>query len=149
MDNFSKFILSWRIEPYVSGKVRVETIRDAYNKFGSESEAIDLVFDGGPENNNEELKGFLDKDEVKINPLIALKDIPYSNSVIEAQNKLFKYRYLFRQEYSDINGLRKIFEEYVKDYNYIRPHISLAGYTPFEAYSGITGLQDIWKEQIQ
>ena len=41
------------------------------------------------------------------------------------------------------------FGENVRDYNYIRPHISLAGYTPFEAYSGKTGLKDIWKEQVQ
>ena len=106
----------------MSGKVRMETIRDAYNKFGSESEGIYLVFDGGPENNNEEMK--------------------------VAQNKLFKYKYLFRQEYEDIYGLRKIFGENVRDYNYIRPHISLAGYTPFEAYSGMTGLKDIWKEHL-
>ena len=127
----------------------METIRDAYYKYGSDSDGIDLVFDGGPENINEEMKVFMDKEEVQINPLIALKDIPYSNSVIEAQNKLFKYRYLFRQDYTDINGLRKVFEEDVKDYNYIRPHKSLGGYTPFEAYSGMTGLKDIWKEQIQ
>jgi putative transposase len=149
MDNFSKFILTWRIEPYISGKVRMETISEAYNEYGSESEGIDLVFDGGPENNNDEMKAFVDKEGVRINPLIALKDIPYSNSLIEAQNKLFKYRYLFRQEYEDIHGLRKVFSENVRDYNYIRPHLSLAGYTPFEAYSGMTGLQYIWKEQIQ
>jgi putative transposase len=95
------------------------------------------------------MKVFLEKDELQINPLIALKDIPWSNSLIEAQNKLFKYRYLFWQEYEDIYGLRKILEDNVRDYNYIRPHISLAGYTPFEAYSGMTGLQYIWKEQIQ
>jgi len=95
------------------------------------------------------MKTFVNKDEVRINPLIALKDIPYSNSVIEAQNKLFKYRYLFRQEYNDINGLRKVFGEDVKDYNYIRPHISLGGYTPFEAYSGMTGFHEQWKDQIR
>ncbi len=149
MDNFSKFILSWRIEPYVSGKVRMETIREAYNKYCSDHRVIVLVFDGGPENNNDAMKTFVNNEEVRINPLIALKDIPYSNSVIEAQNKLFKYRYLFRQEYNDINGLRKVFGEDVNDYNYIRPHISLAGYTPFESYSGMTGLHKQWNEQIQ
>jgi len=149
MDNFSKFILSWRIESYVSGKVRMETIREAYNEYCADCGIIDLVFDGGPENNNDTIKAFVNKEEVRINPLIALKDIPYSNSVIEAQNKLFKYRYLFRQEYNDINGLRKVFGEDVNDYNYIRPHISLGGYTPFEAYSGMTGLHEQWKELIQ
>jgi putative transposase len=138
MDNFSTFILSWRIEPQVSGKIRMETIREAYNESCSDCEIIDIVLDRGPENNNDAMKAFVNKEEDRINPLIALKDIPYSNSAIEAQNKLFKYEYLFRQEYENINGLRKVFGEDVKDYNYIRPHISLAGYTPFEAYSGMT-----------
>lgn len=31
-DNFSRFILSWRIEEVVSGRIRVETIREAYKK---------------------------------------------------------------------------------------------------------------------
>ena len=74
-------------------------------RYHDESVVTDLVFDGGPENNNEEMKAYVDKDGVGINPIIALKDTPYSNSVIEAQNKLFKYRYLFRQKYEDIHSL--------------------------------------------
>jgi len=96
MDNFSKFILSWRIEPYVSGKVRMETIREAYNTFARDSQTIYLITDGGPENNNLEMSNFVNSKEVYIKPVIAFKDISFSNSLIEAQNKLFKYRYLFR-----------------------------------------------------
>ncbi len=54
-NNFAKFILSWRIEPYVSGKVRMETIRQAYHDYGSGSWTIDLILDGGPENNNDQM----------------------------------------------------------------------------------------------
>ena len=82
MDNFSKFILSWRIEPYVSGRVRMETIREAYNEYCADYGVIHLVFDGDPENNHEAMKTFVDKEEVRIHPFIALKDIPYSKSLI-------------------------------------------------------------------
>ncbi len=149
MDNFSKYILSWRIEPYVSGKVRVETIREAYNRFIKGSQDVTLIIDGGPENDNNEMNAFMNNDNINLRSLIALKDIPFSNSVIEAQNKLFKYRYLFRQEYDNIYGLRRVFEWDVNDYNNIRPHISLKGQTPHEAHSGMSGFEDKWSKQIQ
>ena len=127
MDNFSKFILSWRIELYVSGKVRMGTIREAYNKYCADCGVIDLVLDGGPENNNEAMKTFVDKEEVRIHPLFALKNIPYSNAVIKAQNNLFKYGNLFRQEYADIHGLRKRFAEISRTIIIPGLIISLAG----------------------
>lgn len=81
--------------------------------------------------------------------LIALKDIPFSNSVIEAQNRLFKYGYLFRQEYNNYVELKRVFAEDVTDYNDIRPHISLKGYTPLEVQMGEIGLNLIWKDHIK
>jgi putative transposase len=148
MDNFSKYVLSWRIETYVSGKIRVDTIREAYNKFVNGSEKVILVTDGGPENNNNEMKDFVNREGVGLSPLIALKDIPYSNSVIEAQNRLFKYGYLFRQEYNDGEELRRVFDCDVRDYNEIRPHISLRGYIPEEVHKGLNGIEAQWIEQI-
>jgi putative transposase len=148
MDNFSKYVLSWRIEPYVSGKVRIDTIREAYNKFVNGLQPVILITDGGPENDNNEMKTFVDEEGVMISQLIALKDIPFSNSVIEAQNRLFKYGYLFRQEYNNYDELKKVFTGDVTDYNEIRPHISLKGYTPLEVQMGVSGLNKIWKDQI-
>lgn len=148
MDNFSKYVLNWRIESYVSGKIRVDTIREAYNKFVNESEKVILITDGGPENNNSEMKDFVNREGVGLSPLIALKDIPYSNSVIEAQNRLFKYGYLFRQEYNDGEELRKVFDCDVRDYNEIRPHISLKGSTPEEVHKGLNGIEALWIVQI-
>ena len=73
------------MEPQVSGKKRMETIREACNEYCADCGVIDLVFDGGPQNNNDTIKIFVNKEEIRINPFIALKDIPYSNSVTEAQ----------------------------------------------------------------
>ena len=147
MDNYSKYILNWKIESFVSGKVRVETIREGYSKFVNRPQQVILITDGGPENNNTEMKAFVDGAGVSISPLIALKDIPFSNSVIEAQNKLFKYRYLFRKEYCNAGELKKVFASDVIDYNNLRPHISLNGYTPREVQTGINGLDKIWNDQ--
>ncbi len=148
MDNFSKYILNFKVEAFVSGKVRGETIREAYNNYILNSQEVSLIVDGEPENNNAEINELTNNNTIRLNKLIALKDIPFSNSLIEAQNKLLKYRYLFRQEFNTIEELRKLLECNVNDYNNIRPHISLNGLTPKEAYSGIVGREFEWKKQV-
>jgi len=56
MDNFSRFILSWRIEEVVSGRIRVETIREACKKYHDKNNIMTtLITDGGPENDNNEI----------------------------------------------------------------------------------------------
>jgi len=149
MDNFSRYILSWRIETYLSAKIRVETIREAYRKFTNGMQRVLLTTDGGPENDNNEMKSFVGSGGISMNQVIALKDIPFSNSVIEAQNRLFKYRYLFRQDYKNGDELKHVFASDVSDYNNIRPHISLGGYTPSEAQTGTMGIKEVWKLQIR
>lgn len=116
MDNFSRFILSWRIENVVSGRIRIETIRETYNKYHDKNIRTTLITDGGPENDNNEMDRFILNEANGFNSAIALKDIPFSNSMIEAQNKLFKYRYLFRQEYSTGEDLKRVFAEDLFDY---------------------------------
>ena len=74
--------------------------------------------------------------------------MPFSNSVIEAQNRLFKYGYLFRQDYENDDELNNVFAADVTDYNDMRPHITLKGYTPLEALKGINGLEGTWKSCI-
>jgi putative transposase len=85
-----------------------------------------LITDGGPENRFPEL----------INSIVhkkALVDVHYSNSLIEAHNKLIKYNYLYRMEIQNIDELRTKIEFIASDFNN-RPHVSLQGLTPNEAY---------------
>ncbi len=149
MDNYSRLIINWRAELKVSGKIRLETIEEAYHKYSPDSsEDIILLVDGGVENNNNEMESFIQSDEINLRKLIAQKDIRFSNSIVEAQNKLIKYRYLFKQDFRDIQELRKGLEWIVNDYNYNRPHISLFGLTPYEAATGYIVPRDKWYEQI-
>lgn len=64
---------------------------------------ITFVTDGGPENNLTTGSG------QTIEHKIALVDVHYSNSMIEAHNKIVKYNYLFRMDIPDGKHLRKIF----------------------------------------
>lgn len=149
MDNFSKMLLNWRVEPAVSGTVRLETIKEAYRMYINDPEDdVMLLVDGGVENNNSYIDSFIGSEDIYLRTLIAQKDITYSNSVIEAQNKLIKYRYLFKQDFTDIHDLRKGLGRIIQDYNYNRPHISLNGLTPFEAMTGKCSPKDKWQEQL-
>ena len=98
-------------------------------------EAVSLIVDGGPENNNRMVEAYLET--VTIKKLIARVDVTFSNSMIEAVNKILKYRYLFRTSIPDLEHLQDAVSSAVNDYN-ARPHYALRGLTPDEAYRGET-----------
>jgi putative transposase len=53
--------------------------------------------------------------------LLALKDVKFSNSAIEAVNKIIK-RYLRKKLPDTLEKLIRCLEEIIQDYNTIRPH---------------------------
>jgi len=139
MDNFSRRILSWDISTRLSASILLSTIREAWascRNIISGNTPVELYLDGGSENNNGLIDNFLSLDDVSIRKIIAQVDVHYSNSMIEAMNKLLKYRYLFIQNIPDDEALRKHLEYFIPVYNNIRPHILLKGKTPDEAFYG-------------
>lgn len=129
VDNFSRKILSWKIADSVKAEFRRSTIEEALGKVNNGPQNITLITDGGPEN---KIKAFQDSIDYPIQQKIALVDVHYSNSLIEAHNKLIKYNYLYRMDIPDEHQLLKIFPAVVDDFNN-RPHVSLDGLTPNEA----------------
>jgi putative transposase len=99
---------------------------------------IDLIVDGGSENNNTLVNVFVEKNRKNLQKLIALKDIVFSNSMIEAQFSLMKYNYLYRMKIETQNDLIKAMQFIDNDFNHIRPHSALNGATPDEAYFNST-----------
>ncbi len=73
-------------------------------------------------------------EDPKITKVIALRDIAFSNSPIEAVHKIMK-RYIRKQEPQNFQQLLNGLPRHILDYTAIRPHGSLNGYTPLEAYS--------------
>lgn len=104
IDNFSKYIINWRGEPVVSGEIRVQTIINGYQQHIHQNKDVQLIIDGGPENNNHRMDDYINLSGINIQKQVALKDIPFSNSFIEAQNKLLKYRYLC--PFSTVSSIR-------------------------------------------
>ena len=110
---------------------------------------VKLIVDGGVENNNNAVEEYINSEEVTVQKLIAGKDIKFSNSIVEAQNKIIKYRYLFKHDFKDINELRNLLDWIITDYQFKRPHHSLKGLTPYEALTGIPLPKEQWSQQIQ
>jgi putative transposase len=135
MDHFSKKILSYRISDSVCGKVRTETFREAVAEClkTQNEESTKLVVDGGPENNNNQVDSYIETVKALLQKVVALKDVIFSNSPVEALNKVLKNNYLNKMNVANEQALKKVLKEVVEDYNN-RPHGSLLGFTPNEVY---------------
>jgi hypothetical protein len=94
-----------------------------------------LVAHGGSENHSVIIDELLQHiPNPSITKIIALKDICFSNLPVEAVNKIIK-RYLRHYKPYSFSELEKQITFPVFDYNQKRPHGSLAGLTPAEAYT--------------
>lgn len=164
IDNFSKYILSWKVSDKVSSKIRKNTIKEAYDKYHKQAnkivysdlsafltnknllqENIDLMTDGGVENFGE-LDKYLASPAVHLTKIIAQKDTDYSNSAIEAINKILKYETIFLHDLNSQNDLEKLLDIAIPIYNNERPNKS-GNYllTPKQVYNG----QIVRKEEVK
>jgi len=137
MDHYSRKILGYTIEKSNSGKAIGKLLQDAYLKYKPAQTM--LLTDGGCENTNSNVTSFLES--VSNNTLvhkIAQRDVLFSNSMIEAFNKTFKYEFLYPKTINSGIGLIKIIDEAIPIYNKDRPQWSLSGNTPSETFSGIS-----------
>ena len=149
IDNYSRKVLSFDIRERVSGLVTTSTIKEAFHKASKVTKNLNikLIVDGGPENNNIYVDNFINQSQINIRKLVALKDIEYSNSMIENTNKVLKYQYLFPEHPNDYDDLLRLVKKFIDDFNNQRPHGQLKGLTPTEAFEGKT-LPDDFKTLI-
>jgi putative transposase len=132
IDHYSKMILGYKIKSSSSGIAIKELLHDACVKYNSNK--VQLLSDGGSENLNTTVKHFTSSNNIK--HLIAQKDVVFSNSMIEAINKIIKHQFLYHKEIPDRKKLETVFEETVSVYNTIRPQMSLHGNTPIQTFQG-------------
>ncbi len=119
IDNFLRKILASSIENSVSGLVTVKTIEEAVRQAKEicDDLNVQLIVDGGPENNNHKIDQFIANSEVNIEKLVALRDIDFSNSMIESINKIMKYSYLFPYPSENKAELELNLPKYILDFN--------------------------------
>jgi putative transposase len=137
MDNYSKIILGFAVEEHLSFNLIRAAITNALIPIREQQKQNQsfLVSDGGKENNNKQIDQFIAAiSEHRITKIVALKDIQFSNSPVEAIHKIIKGRYLKNRKFENVEGLTAFLSEAVKDYNYLRPHYKHFPKTPAEAY---------------
>lgn len=135
IDHYSKMVLGYQVDSKSSPKIIKSLLKDAFEKHPI-TEAINLITDGGTENVNKIVDDYVLSTGLQIIHTIAQKDIPESNSTIEAFNKVIKNQFLRPKKIENGKQLIKTLEEDVLIYCTIRPQQSLLGNTPFETYSG-------------
>lgn len=151
-DNFSKTIIGWNVSLKKDGEnakaalcKAIETIQ----KHHPHLEKTSLVTDGGGENHNLLIENYLSNLEMpEIIKLLALKDVKFSNSAVEAVNKIIK-RYLRKRLPDTLDKLIVCLDEIILDYNTIRPHGSLLGLTPMECYTSKKVNLDFQLQKLQ
>jgi hypothetical protein len=72
----------------------------------------------------------------KIKHMIALKDIDYSNNMIERFFRIMKSNYLYMTDIENGAILYDKVKYLMYEYNYLRPHYSHKLLTPHEVYTG-------------
>lgn len=150
-DNFSKMILGWSIclqNKALNVKQALDLAVKSIHQYHPNQVCTTLVADGGSENYAVVIDELLRQtDRPEITKVIALKDIRFSNSLVEAVNKIMK-RYLRHHIAHEYDQLEMLLLSIIKDYNETRPHGSLHGLTPMEAYKNPSKSLS-FKEQFQ
>lgn len=135
MDHFSKKILGYRIENSSNGVAIRNLLQEAFEKYKPHKTMF--LTDGGSENKNSVVTALLESLDNSLFHKIAQKDVVFSNSAIEALNKILKHQFLYPRGINYKSALDVAMEESVSIYNAVRPQLGLKGNTPNETFDGI------------
>jgi len=134
IDHYSKMVLGYQIDYKSNPKIIKSLLKNTFEEC-PKSETIQFVTDGGVENANKTVQNYIATTACRIIHTIAQKDIPESNSYIEAFNKVIKNQFLRPRNPENGTQLEKVLNESISVYCNIRPQHSLGGNTPFESHN--------------
>jgi putative transposase len=123
MDHFPKKILGYHVDDSSKPTAIRDLLKVAYSKYKNNL-PIQFVTDAGIENVNTTVKDFIAA-TMNIKHLIAQKDIPFSNSKIEAFNKIIKHQFLLPKSIENRKQLLLTLNEAILVYDDLRPQLSL------------------------
>ena len=134
IDNFSRRILAWTVEPKLSPTSTCRVLVAAATTMDRASTATAVFMDGGGENVN----GVVDRvfDLEPLRRVLAQVDVSYSNSLIEAWWRSLRHQWLYLNSLDSLATVRKLVGWYVHEHNEVLPHAAFHGQTPDEMYFG-------------
>jgi len=134
IDNFSRRILSWRITDSFAVATTVAVLRDAVQGAVTRDESPTLVADAGVENVNAGVDELIDTG--MLSRVLALRDVTFSNSMVEAWWRTLKHQWLYLNTLDSVATVRRLVAFYVAAHNIEIPHSAFRGHTPDEMYYG-------------
>jgi transposase InsO family protein len=135
IDNYSRRILSWRLENRLGSGGTCRILREAAVQLNNCPEHTIVVADSGSENVNRAVDDVLDGEE--LTRILARVEVTFSNSMIEAFWRSLKHSWLYLHSLDSLAALRRLIEFYVKAHNEVMPHAAFQGQTPDEVFFAI------------
>ena len=142
LDLFSRRVVGYRVSRKSSTQLVTFTFRKAYECRGNPT-GLTFLSDRGSQYVSESFCALLRKCDVKQS--FSKPGTPRDNAVAETFFATFKKEEAYRREYSSLADFQKSVDEYMRFYNEVRPHQTLAYKTPtrFEELYGNKKTQDI------
>ena len=129
LDWFSRRVLSWRVSITMEAAFCIETLEDALARFGKPD-----IFntDQGSQFTGTAFTGVLIKNAIGIS--MDGKGAWRDNVFVERLWRSVKYEEVYLRAYDSVSEARASIGRYLNFYNVRRPHSSLDGMTPDQAY---------------
>ncbi len=134
IDNFSRRILAWRVAETFAPVSSVTVLLEASRAAAPSDTAPVVLADAGVENVNAQVDELIDAGVLR--RLLALTELQFSNSMIEAWWRSLKHQWLFLHSLDSVTTVRRLVEFYVDEHNRVLPHSAFRGQTPDEMYFG-------------
>lgn len=148
IDNYSRFVLAWRITEEISAKNTIQTIdlaKKCATKLLSSPVSTTVMMDPGVENDNCTVLNFTTS--ANLIRTLARVDVHYSNSMVESLFRMFKNNYLYHQEIRTIEDLTRKADFYFRQHNEVVPLAVHSGGTPSEVFRRSWG--EAQKQEMQ
>jgi transposase InsO family protein len=134
LDDFSRKIISWKVQDSMTADDFIEVVDDACEKAGLDrSDMPNLVSDRGPALISDDLKEYLEGQNM--HHILASPYHPQTNGKIERYHKSLKSKVKLHV-YSCPNELKKEVDKFINFYNQSRYHESLGNVTPDDVFYG-------------
>ena len=134
VDWFSRRVLAWRLSITLDAAFCIEALEEALAHYGRPE-----IFntDQGSQFTSHDFTSVLLKNEISMDGKGAWRD----NIFVERLWRTIKYEEVYLRAYASVSEARNSISRYLAFYNGRRPHSSLGGQTPDQAY--LTPLQPI------
>jgi len=134
IDNYSRRILSWRLEERLGSGATCRIVREAAAQLGSISGPAVVIADSGSENVNGAVDAVLDSEQ--LTRVLAQVEVTFSNSMIEAFWRSLKHSWLYLHSLDTFSALQRLIHFYVEQHNRVMPHAAFHGQTPDDVFFG-------------